>query len=235
MATRLKNLTVDRVDLVDAGANPDAHVVLFKRDGIIPEAPEPAHTEESNVATDVQKNLDEATARVSELEATIAALDEMDNDTLAALRGIEVVKADPQEEVLKGLPEDVRKRLEDSEAKIAKMEADARVESFTKRAATDFAKVADHAELGAVLATIAEKAPEVLGGVEKVLRAANERIDTSTILKTVGSDGDADASDPVAAKVDAILKADPNKSKVDATAEAMRDPEIQKAWAEAAK
>ena len=39
----------------------------------------------------------------------------------------------------------------------------------------------------------------------------------------------------IAAKVAEIQKADPNKSKVAATAEAMRDPEIQKAWAEAAK
>lgn len=227
MATKLTP-KITKVALVDAGANPDADFVFYK-------AAEPLTETEAIVADDIQKNLDEVTADRDAMKAELDALTSMDNDTLAALRGIEVAKSDPQEEVLKGLPEDVRKRLEDSEAKIAKMEADARVESFTKRAATDFAKVADHAELGAVLATIAEKAPEVLGGVEKVLRAANERIDTSTILKTVGSDGDADASDPVAAKVDAILKADPNKSKVDATAEAMRDPEIQKAWAEAAK
>jgi gas vesicle protein len=32
MANRLKQLIVDRVDLVDAGANPDADVVLFKRE-----------------------------------------------------------------------------------------------------------------------------------------------------------------------------------------------------------
>lgn len=32
MATKLKRLRVDRVDLVDRGANPDAHVLLYKRD-----------------------------------------------------------------------------------------------------------------------------------------------------------------------------------------------------------
>ena len=31
MATKLKNLSVTSVDLVDQGANPDAHVRLFKR------------------------------------------------------------------------------------------------------------------------------------------------------------------------------------------------------------
>ena len=230
MATKLTP-KITKVALVDAGANPDADFVFYK-------AAEPLTETEAIVADDIQKNLDEVTADRDAMKAELDALTSMDNDTLAALRGIEVVKADEAEINKADLPEAVQKRLDEAsalEVRVAKMEADARVESFTKRAATDFAKVADHAELGAVLATIAEKAPEVLEGVEKVLRAANERIDTSTILKTVGSDGDADASDPVAAKVDAILKADPNKSKVDATAEAMRDPEIQKAWAEAAK
>ncbi len=31
MATRLKRLVIDRVDLVDKGSNPDAHILLFKR------------------------------------------------------------------------------------------------------------------------------------------------------------------------------------------------------------
>lgn len=31
MATKLKRLVIDRVDLVDRGANPDAHIALFKR------------------------------------------------------------------------------------------------------------------------------------------------------------------------------------------------------------
>ena len=30
MATKLKNLKVHKVDFVDAGANPDAHIGLFK-------------------------------------------------------------------------------------------------------------------------------------------------------------------------------------------------------------
>lgn len=34
MATKLKRLVIDRVDLVDKGANPDAYVVLYKRDDV---------------------------------------------------------------------------------------------------------------------------------------------------------------------------------------------------------
>ena len=38
MATKLKNLSVTSVDLVDRGANPDAHVRLFKRKDTVPES-----------------------------------------------------------------------------------------------------------------------------------------------------------------------------------------------------
>ena len=38
MATKLKNLSVTSVDLVDRGANPDAHVRLFKRKDTGPES-----------------------------------------------------------------------------------------------------------------------------------------------------------------------------------------------------
>lgn len=40
MATKLKNLSVTSVDLVDKGANPDAHICLFKRKGQEPDNPD---------------------------------------------------------------------------------------------------------------------------------------------------------------------------------------------------
>ena len=71
------------------------------------------HKKEAGMADDIKKNLDEATARIAELEAERTALDELTNDDLAALKGFEIAKVDPQVEVLKGLPENVRKRLEE--------------------------------------------------------------------------------------------------------------------------
>lgn len=46
MATKLKNLKVTKVDFVDEGANPDAHIKLFKRKDGDPEAPETNDTGE---------------------------------------------------------------------------------------------------------------------------------------------------------------------------------------------
>ena len=46
MATKLKNLKVTKVDFVDEGANPDAHIKLFKRRDGDPETPETNDTGE---------------------------------------------------------------------------------------------------------------------------------------------------------------------------------------------
>ena len=62
MATKLKNLAVTSVDLVDQGANPDAHIRLFKR-GAEPED-EPSEEEKSLFKRFIQwfkKGYDDAT------------------------------------------------------------------------------------------------------------------------------------------------------------------------------
>ena len=49
MATKLKNLKVKKVDFVDEGANPDAHIELFKRkDGKPEEDPKKPMKRERN-------------------------------------------------------------------------------------------------------------------------------------------------------------------------------------------
>ena len=47
MATKLKNLKVTKVDFVDDGANPDAHIRLYKSKDGTPEPPQEAETGES--------------------------------------------------------------------------------------------------------------------------------------------------------------------------------------------
>lgn len=218
MATKLTP-KITKVALVDAGANPDADFVFYK-------AAEPLTGTEAPVADDIKKNLDEATARIAVLEAERTALNEMSDDDLAAIRGFVIAKAETVEIDKSALPEEVRKALENGEklaVRVAKMEADARVESFQKVAAGLYAKVGDTDEIGAALAAISDD--KVRGSVEKALAAANERIDMGTILKTVGKDGDAE-TDPIAkaqARAVEIRKANPELSVTDALSAAMRE------------
>jgi len=51
MATKLKNLKVTKVDFVDQGANPDAHIMLYKNKSGVPgaESNSPEPEEKGNV------------------------------------------------------------------------------------------------------------------------------------------------------------------------------------------
>ena len=53
MATKLKNLKITKVDFVDDGANPEAHIRLFKsKDGV-----EPPHDEGAEKKPNIWKRL----------------------------------------------------------------------------------------------------------------------------------------------------------------------------------
>jgi hypothetical protein len=221
MTTELRDLEITAVALVDNPANPMATVELFKM------AAEPDQ-EGATVPQDTVAKSDHDTV-VAELEsakAELAALTDMSNDDLAALRGIEVVKAEEEtEDVLKGLPEDVRKRLEDAEARVEKMERDNRVSAFKKQAEDDFGKIAPADELGVALEEIDRVAPGAAKTVNQVLKAIAARVDTSDLFKELGTSGDAGAENEAEAAIAAEVAK--GMSRVDAIKKVFTDrPEL---------
>lgn len=185
MATRLKDYQVVKVAFVDAGANQRADVVIYKRD--MSKADEPQTGKEPSVADDIKK-AEELAARVSELEAEREALTSMSNDDLAVLRGIEVAKAaEPNvDDVIKGLPEDVRKRIEDAEATVAKMNSEMRKRDFIAKAA-EYEHVAGAAELGPVLEEIDRLAPNASKSIEQYLKGAEARLASEKLFSEHGA------------------------------------------------
>ena len=189
MATRLKNLSVTKVALVDAGANPQADVLIYKM------ADEPLTERVTTVAEDTVAKSDHDTvvAELDSAKAELAALAEMSNDDLAALRGIEVAPvAVDEDDVLKGLPEAVRKRLEDAEDTIAKMQADQRAAEFVAKAA-EFTHVAPAADLGPALEQVDRLAPEAAKTIVQALKSAQARIAESGLYAETGTAATADA------------------------------------------
>ena len=154
--------------------------------------------------TVAKSDLDTVVAELDSAKAELAALAEISNDDLAALRGFEIVKSDAEEDVLKGLPEDVRKRLETAEQTIAKMEADNRRSEFIAKAA-EFALVAGADELGPALEQIDRVAPEAAQVIERTLKAANARIAEGGLFDEVGASGadgtESEAEKAIAAEV----------------------------------
>lgn len=145
----------------------------------------------------------ELEARIAELEAERTALTEMTNEDLAALRGFELAKRDETEDVMKNVPEDIRKRLEDAEAAVAKMQKDARDRDFIAKAA-EFGHIAGAAEFGPVLEEIDRKAPEAAQKMVTYLKAAEARIAESNLFAEFGATG-SDSETP-GAKGEALIE-----------------------------
>lgn len=193
MATKLKNLTIEKVALVDAGANPDADVLIYK-------SAETPSNQEAIVADETSTETVAAeTVAQADYDAVVA-----ERDALAE-QVAELTPAPSEDEVLKGLPEDVRKRLEDAEATIAKMEQERRAEMFAKKAG-EFGHVAPAADLAPVLEAIDRVDADLAKSLDQVLKAANARIAEGGLFAEVGSDAeratDGEAETLIAAEVE---------------------------------
>ena len=184
MTTELRDLEITAVALVDNPANPQATIELFK----MAAAPQPQGGHTVAPETVAKSDHDTVVAELDSAKAELAALTEISNEDLAALRGFEIAEVEAEEDVLKGLPEDVRKRLETAEQTIAKMESDRRAELFVAKAA-EFSHVGPAAELAPVLETLDRVAPELAKALDQHLKAANARISESGLFAELGSDG----------------------------------------------
>jgi hypothetical protein len=185
MATILRKLTIRRVALVDAGANQEAFVNLFKRDGDM-----------------ADKDTPEA-KRLADLEAQVATLTKARADADAATakaekdKAAEIAKAEQgkktAEQVAKEAGEAVvalQKQLTASSEQIAKLAEEREVERFT-----EIAKSVPH------LGKAEESVPQ-LRAIAKAMdakafdaylvkqRAIAEQLRQSNLLKEIGSNGE---------------------------------------------
>ena len=157
--------------------------------------------------TVAKSDLDTVVAELDSAKAELAALAEISNDDLAALRGFEIVASTPTEDIDKSaLPESVRKAPEEGEelrARVEKMEADNRRASFIAKAA-DFPLVAGADELGPALEQIDRLAPDAAQVIERTLKAANARIAEGGLFGEVGASG----ADGTESEAEALIAAE---------------------------
>jgi hypothetical protein len=182
--TRLQKLQVDRVDLVDVGANQHASIPLFKRadtnaggagdrsaiiDETVGSATSATVRKErgADVSTDIQMS-DEVAAYIEELQDEVTKLrKQVAGDDAPSI-----------EDIAKGLPEEVRKaweadrvRAEEATAALAAERVEKRSAEFVAKADTmPFLGKAD--EVGPVLQSLADAAPEAYGKLESLLEKA---------------------------------------------------------------
>lgn len=214
MATRLSEIKLSEVSLVDTPANPGAHVVLFKRGEPIEkvivtkcsECGGNVEKKEKQMAIEFTKEqlTPEAVKFLEKMEKDIATASEAEINVLKA-KNVELekkladaTKPPEPEDIWKGVSPEVRKRLEDSEARalkaeeIAKNERDSReLQEFTKRAETEFSSLPGTAiEKGKVLKAVHQKlAKEEAAEVEKLLKSAEEIAKSGKLFGEMGASG----------------------------------------------
>lgn len=177
----------------------------------------------------VQKEKDDAVAKVADLEAALSAKD----DEIAKLKdAAPAADEGKDDDVLKGLPEDIRKRLEDAEAKAAR--AEAAIEKANEQreldAAIEKAKgygFAEPEKLGGAMHRVAKGKPDEgdMAVIEEALTKAKAVVDAdSKLFTSIGKAQGQNADDPEVKLRTAALdiqKAKPELSYEAAYAEAM--------------
>lgn len=193
MATKLRRLQYVKVALVDQGANPQAHIHLFKRETIMSKTPTAEDT--------LTKERDDALAEVAKLKGEVEAL----TKRLPA----------PEPEPVK-LPEAVQKQLDDLakrnealESAVAKANEEKALNQAISKAAV-FKALGNPDDIGTLLYQVRKHlAPEVVEALEKKLAAWNEQVRQSNLFKALGTPS-VDADSPEG-QLDALAKAKAEK------------------------
>jgi hypothetical protein len=189
---RLKNLSVDRVDIVDNPANPLADMALiYKRDELTASDVTVTDTQDPEVSVDEVTETPEVDAETVEAPEAQAELLEDETtpvaDEIEAAPELVAASADPVEDIEKA---DLRKSLADAQAEIAKMKSDAKRAEYIAKAKTDLDNLGDATELGGLLLDAADNLSEAsYQTLERTLKAANAQIGSGDLFRQVGDPG----------------------------------------------
>jgi hypothetical protein len=214
---RYKSLTVDRVDLVDRGANFDratgdgSHILLVKRDTTAPPQ-EPIMPVAETI--DVNKAIADALAKQADETKAAIAKAVADAEAKAEAKATEEKAA-------------LQKRLDDADA-VLKAERETREIAETSAVAkADYGLVLTKADDGGLLYRIRKALPkDDSDRINEILASAQEVARTSALFKEAGRGGQPPVGDPnnaeaaFMAKVASLREADPKLSEPDAVVKA---------------
>lgn len=194
MAKKLKGLKLDRIDLVDKGANPGAMITLFKRDTMA-EKPTPEQQIEA-----LTKSVADLTKRATDAEAEVLKLK------------AKPVEPPKPEDVLKGASPEVQALIKSTNERLEKAEKDARenrerlekaeekaeLESFTKRA-EELSGIGIAKSHAPILRKIAKAlTADENKEFDRVLKALQEQVAKGALFVALGADGGEDGAEPLA-------------------------------------
>ncbi len=170
---RLKNLRLDRVDLVTAGANQGAHVNLFKFEDRQIESP----------------------SNVKSVDGTLGGMVNDENDDVQEVDEVEKAEVTPKQrvksiskaqiELQKALEAEVQKNLQLAE-RVQKME-DERMEAEFIAKAKELDNLGNATELGGLLLAVKKGVADTqFQTLERLLKAANAQMEKGALFSTLG-------------------------------------------------
>lgn len=179
---------------------------------------------------------------VEKAESEDELVSEVAKAIVEATKVVEVQKAtDDTEEILKSMPESIRKAYEDMQKreaesiKLAKALADEKItKEFQEKAAFYKSIPSTKEELGAILKSVSADT-EVVAKLEAILTATDKMLSDAGLFKSVGSANSAnmetDAISQLNKKADDIKKSVPALSEAQAFTQAMREnPDLYKQY-----
>lgn len=209
MANKLKGLKITAVALCKQGANPDAHIMLYK--SIDPKGGKTMKTLEEILKGLPQEEQDAINAELKKAQDTMPAdmkekMDAAEADKVKAenlakslqteLDNLKVSKsaAEQEEEMLKSLPEamrkaytDMKKKAEAAEAVAKAMQEESVKKEYIAKAAVFKSLPTKAEELGEILKTVAKVDKAVCDKLEGILKATNELVEKGAAFKEIGS------------------------------------------------
>lgn len=207
--TKLKDLKIDRVDLVDKGANPDAHIVLYKSEGGNPImnfeellkslSEEQQELIKSELGKAAEQTKEDVAKAATEQEELLKAKDDMIAELEAKMKEKEEAmkkRDDSQEEedifkglspVLKAQFEDVQKRAAAAEAVVKALEEEKLTKQY-EEVAKSFDKLPINAnEVGSIFKSLAKSDQAMYNKLETLFKSFNEMVSKGDLFKELGS------------------------------------------------
>lgn len=226
VAIKRTGLVIDRVDLVDQGANPDAHILLCKRkeDGIMTfEEVMKNFDEETQALINAEIEKAKATIEVSELSDNSEEIEILKEQVAKLEKELEVAKLakeEPMEEpevedaILKGLPEELRKEFSNMKKKIREMEEEKIMKAFEATASELENLPIQTEELASLLKDVSSLSPETNEMLMALLTASNNAFGKKFEENGSGMSNDGDTGESAYDKLTALAKAKAESSGV---------------------
>jgi hypothetical protein len=236
MATRLKKLRLTELSLVDSPANADAVVTLAKRydeEEIEKDASDEGAEDEMEMDEEMEEGFDDSEAD----ETDLSLVEEGDSDSTTteddsmskAATEYQDKQGESAEDVMKNLPESVRKMIEDATAaataateQVAKMQEEKAQTEAIAKATSIVGKASGKVDL---VASLLRKAnADEAAEIERVFKAHNAALDAAQTFAAVGDLGsDSDDASRITKHADELRKSNPKLTREQAIAKAMEE------------